>query len=132
SARGSLRLAGVQGRRVGTVLIAAGALLVAPASAVAVPSVTGEFPMPAGVDVGSNNEIAQGPDGNMWITVQGDAALVKVTPDGTVTKETSGGLAQEANGIVEGPNNTLWAAQSAGVVKITPGPPMVASQENYG
>jgi hypothetical protein len=52
-------------------LIAASALatcVAAAPSAQADPAVAGEFPLPAGITVGSNNELVAGPDGNLWIT----------------------------------------------------------------
>ena len=122
----------MRGIRIAIGTLATTALLGAPAGAGAAPSVTGEFALPAGTDVGSNNEITQGPDGNMWITVQGENAIVKVTPDGAATKFTPPGMAAPASGIVSGPDGNLWAAHSGGVIRIPPANPNAADQFSYG
>ena len=92
------------------------ALLVAVAPAVAAPAVAGEFPLPAGNLVGTDNEIVAGPDGNMWVTTDANN-VVRITPDGTMTPFP---LGADAYGITVGPDGNLWASQEIGVVKIDP------------
>ena len=63
----------MQGRRAGLSAIVAAACLLAPAGAGAVPTVVQpDIPLPAGTDVGSNNEITQGPDGNTMAKKEGN------------------------------------------------------------
>lgn len=90
--------------------------LVAAAPAAAVPTVAGEFPLPAGNTVGTDNEIVAGPDGNMWVTTQTNS-VVRITPAGATTAFP---LAAAAHGITVGPDGNLWASQDVGIVKIDP------------
>ena len=83
--------------------------------ALAVPAVNGEFDIPGGV--GTNNEITQGPDGNMWVTRQNQNGVARVTPDGTVTPFPT---TNTASGITVGPDNNLWVTTALGVAKIDP------------
>lgn len=92
------------------------ALLVAAAPAVAVPAVAGEFALPAGSTVGTDNEIVAGPDGNMWVTTEANN-VVRVTPSGGMTPFP---LAADAYGITVGPDGNLWASQEVGIAKIDP------------
>jgi streptogramin lyase len=95
---------------------AVAALLVAAAPAVAAPTVAGEFALPAGSTVGTDNEIVAGPDGNMWVTTEANN-VVRVTPAGTMTPFP---LGADAFGITVGPDGNLWASQEVGIVKIDP------------
>src|SRR4051794_2964366 len=82
----------------------------APGSALAAPTIDGEFPVsdtPKG--------IAAGPDGNIWVSVGGKIA--KVTPDGTVTEYDPADVGSP-NGIVTGPDGNLWVTQSGAVVRV--------------
>jgi streptogramin lyase len=108
------------------------AFAVAPASAVAVPTVVQpDIPLPGASEFGPDNEITQGPDGNMWATLSNENAVVQVTPGGTVTKFTPAGLAQPAFGIIAGPDGNLWASQDGGVARIDPATG-TTDQFNYG
>ncbi len=111
--------------------VAAAALLVVPAPAAGAPTVAGEFDLPAGFTVGANNEIVQGPDGNMWVTTE-QAAIVRIAPDGSAVAFEPPGMTSDASGITVGPDGNLWAAQSAGVIMIPPGNPLAADQTNVG
>jgi hypothetical protein len=123
----------VRGIRLATGTIVAAAALLAPASASAAPSVTNEFPLPAGATVGSNNEIVEGPDGNLWMTSDAmTPTLIKMTPDGTATAFTPGGMTQPASGITVGPDGNLWAAEATAVLKIDPANPNAAAQTSIG
>jgi streptogramin lyase len=89
-------------------------------SASAAPAVDGEFALPAGQTVGSNNEIVQGPDGNMWATTEQNA-VVRITPNGAVEGPFS--TTNSVAGITVGPDDNLWASSAVGVVKIPPANP---------
>ncbi|HEX6229717.1 MAG TPA: hypothetical protein VFZ41_09695 [Solirubrobacterales bacterium] len=95
------------------------ALVAAPAAAA--PFVNGEFTIPGGVD--SNNKIAAGPDGNVWMTVEGPSNTVaKITPSGEVTEfafEVSNPL-----GITTGPDNLLWITHNGGVTRFSAADPL--------
>ena len=89
------------------------------APALAAPAVDGEFGPIAG-GVGSNNEIAQGPDGNMWVTLQNTNGVARITPDGTITEFP---LANTSFGIAAGPDGNLWVSTTIGVIKVPPADP---------
>ncbi len=97
-----------------------GALLLLAAPALAVPTVDGEFALPAGVTIGSNNEIVEGPDGNMWVTTE-QSSVVRIKPNGTA--EGPFPTTNSVQGITVGPDNNIWAASAIGVVKIPPANP---------
>jgi streptogramin lyase len=104
-------------RAVGLGLLLA-ALLVAPAAAA--PFVSGEFTVSS---LGSNNKIAQGPDGNVWVTLS-DATkdVARITPAGEVT-EFDLGVVANAQGIVTGPDGNLWITRDTGVTRFAAGDP---------
>jgi len=112
--------------------VVAAAMLVAPATSLAAPSVTGEFDLPPATAVGSNNEITAGPDGNMWVTVDQENAIVRVTPDGTATRFDPPGMAHPGTGIIAGPDGNLWAAVGTGVLRIPPADPNTADETSLG
>jgi hypothetical protein len=103
--------------------LAATLLLAAPANAA--PAVDGEFTIPGGV--GSNNYIVEGPDGNMWVTLQNVNGVARITPDGTVTEFT---LANTSFGIAVGPDNNLWVSTTIGVIRVPPADPASATAFN--
>ncbi len=107
-------------------------MLVAPATSLAAPSVTGEFDLPPATAVGSNNEITAGPDGNMWVTVDSENAIVRVKPDGTAERFDPAGMAHPATGIIAGPDGNLWAAVGTGVLRIPPANPNAADETSLG
>ncbi len=98
------------------VALAAAAALAAPASAA--PAVAGEFAIPGGV--GSNNDIVEGPDGNMWVTLEATNGVARITPAGVVTEFP---LANTSFGIAVGPDGNLWVSTTIGVIKVPPGDP---------
>ncbi len=58
------------------------AFIAAPAGAA--PAVSGEFDVPG---LGSNNKLVQGPDGNIWVTLDGVGRdVARITPAGVVTE----------------------------------------------
>lgn len=100
-------------------VLAAGALGATPASAA--PFVNGIFPL--GSEVGTNNKIVAGPDGNVWLTVEdGIKDVAMVTPAGQVQEFELDGVAN-AQGIAPGPGNTLWVPWTNKVTVFLPGNP---------
>ena len=69
--------------------------LLTAAPAIAAPAITGEFSVPS---VGSNNKIVEGPDGNMWVTLEGGPPdVARITPAGAVNSYDIGAVT--ASGI---------------------------------
>src|SRR5690606_29254724 len=66
------------------------------------------FAIPSGV--GSNNDIVEGPDGNMWVTTETTSGVPRITPDGAVTEFT---LPSTSFGIESGPDGNLWRVLAA-------------------
>lgn len=79
----------------------------------------GEFALPAGESVGSDNEIVQGPDGNMWVTSENNS-VVRVRPDGSMTAFPIG---NPPYGITVGPDQNLWVSTTVGVTRVPPANP---------
>ena len=98
-------------------------------AASAAPAVNGEFALPAGQTVGSNNEIVQGPDGNMWVTTEQNA-VVRITPNGTVQGPFS--TTNSVTGITVGPDGNLWVSTAIGVRRIPPGDPTNSTPFDVG
>ena len=93
-------------------------LLVAPA--VAAPTVSGEFDVPG---LGSNNKLVQGPDGNIWLTLDGNNRdVAKITPAGAVEEFDLGAVTSK--GITADAQGRLWIARNGGVVSFLPGDPV--------
>lgn len=87
------------------------------------PVADGQF---AVTGVGTNNQIAPGPDGNMWVTLDAAGAdVAKISPDGTVT-EYDAATINSPTGITAGPDGKLWVTQNGGVASFTPGSPTTA------
>ena len=101
-----------------TVLAAFAVAVTFAAQASAAPAVDGEFPIAGGV--GADNDIVQGPDGNMWVTLQNVNGVARITPAGVVTEFP---LANTAFGIAVGPDDNLWVSTTIGVIKVPPGDP---------
>jgi streptogramin lyase len=97
--------------------LAAAAVMATPAWAV--PAVSGEFPVSS---VDSNNKLTQGPDGNMWVTLnEAGKDVARMTPAGEVTEYdleaiTASGIATDAEG-------NLWITRNGGVTKFSPANP---------
>ena len=102
-------------------IVSAGVILLAASPASAAPAFDEAFDIPDGV--GSNNEIVQGPDGNMWVTRESANGVARIEPDGTVTPFP---LANSAFGITVGPDDNLWVSTAIGVAKIPPEDPSQA------
>src|SRR4051794_32593685 len=92
--------------------------LLAPAALAATPAVTGEFALSE-----TPHHLALGPDGNVWVALEGAAKdVAKVTPDGTVTEYTVPDITSP-DGITTGPDGNLWVTQILGVVRFSPSDP---------
>ncbi len=96
------------------------ALAIAPASAVAVPTIS-EFPTTPGT---GPQAVTTGSDGNLWFVESGGDRIGRMTPAGVVTIFSSGlssspGIA----GITTGPDGNVWFTESDndGIGRITPG-----------
>ena len=87
-------------RRLAPVLVAV-LTLVAPSAAAA--AVT-EHPLPAG---SSPFGIAQAPGGSVWAVEDGDQAIARVAPDGTVTRFPAMGFTSLVDATVD-PTGSLW------------------------
>ena len=106
------------GRLLGTVLALA-ALLVAPSAALAAPKIDGEFTVS-----GTPVRLAQGPDGNIWVTLSGGGnKLAKVTPAGVVTEYNPVNITGAPVGITKGPDNLMWVTDTGHVAKFDPADP---------
>jgi streptogramin lyase len=112
-------------RRVALGCLAACMLLAVPAAAA--PKVDGEFAIPG--CLGSNNDIVEGPDGNMGVTREADNGIARITPDGVVTPFD---LDNTASGIAVGPDGNLWVSTAIGVVKVPPDNPAAATKFDVG
>lgn len=98
-------------------LAAALSLALVPAAAGA-PSVTGEFAVSE-----TPGQLALGPDGNVWVALQGVAKdVARITPGGTVTEFEVSGVGSPV-GITAGPDGNLWVTQAGGVVRFSPAAP---------
>lgn len=95
------------------------AALALAAPAVAAPAVSGEFPV-SGLD--ANNKIVQGPDGNVWLTVNSAAKdVASITPAGAVTEYDLG--ANAPSGIAADAEGRLWITREGGVTSFLPADP---------
>jgi streptogramin lyase len=113
---------GAAGRRrfAALALAALGALLITAPSALAVPQVNGTFQVSG---VGVDNQITQGPDGNIWVTIDNDGANNDVarinSQTGQVTKFNLDDVDSPA-GITRLGNN-LWVTATNEVGRFAPG-----------
>lgn len=71
------------------------------------PNAPGFFPRPPGPQ-----NIAKGPDGNMWIAATVYAELLKVAPDGSMTVYPVPNPGSRLQGLVVGSDGNLWFAES--------------------
>ena len=99
------------------VLVAAGA-----GTAGAAPVVNGIYDVPD-----SPKKLTQGPDGNVWVVVGGNA-LARFTPDGTRTDVPLTGVSG-AKGITTGPDGNLWVTATTKLVKVPPAAPGQVTQK---
>jgi virginiamycin B lyase len=110
---------------VAVVCILVGALATSSA-ATAAPFLNGTFPLNA--EVSTNNKIVDGPDGNVWLTIEdGTNDVAKVTPSGQVEEfDIEGILSPE--GIAPGPDGNLWITDVEKAARFNPGNPTGTDQ----
>lgn len=102
----------------GLTLVAAICLaLLATGRAHAAPVVDGTFDLS-----GDAQRIAQGPDGNMWMTLSADNEIARITPAGTVTEFNVDDI-DGAIGIGAGPDSKVWVTLSTKVGRFDPADP---------
>ena len=86
-----------------------------PSSALAAPAHDGTFTV-----TGAPKQIAQGPDGNMWVVLSGGGKeYAKVAPDGTVTEFDSPGNVNLED-VTSGPNNHVWFSTAGNLIEVDP------------
>ena len=104
--------------------LTAAAVLLPAAGAQAAPALDGEFPL-----TGVPRYAAQGPDGNMWVALDGATNdIAKVNPQtGAVTEYNPADISGPI-GITAGPDGNMWVTQSGGVAKFAPADPNGATK----
>jgi streptogramin lyase len=105
----------------GLTVVALGAVcgsLAAASSAFAQPQVDGVFPV---TGLGIDNQITQGPDGNIWVTVDDGTGndVARITPAGEVTKFDLDDVDFPAGITAQG--NELWVTAINEVARFSPG-----------
>jgi hypothetical protein len=99
------------------------ALLLFCSSALAAPVFDGHF------DVGQfsdNAKIIEGPDGNMWLTIEdGGDDVARITPEGQVTKFAVENVTQP-DGIAAGVEGRIWLSYNEEVASFDPANPVAA------
>ncbi len=106
-----------------TLATVVGLFMVFAGGAQAAPSVTGIFDLPE-----EANRIAQGPDGNLWVTLASAAPnLARVSPEGAVTPFTAGDIPFPV-GISAAPDGKLWVTGTNYVGQFSPADPTGATK----
>jgi streptogramin lyase len=107
-------------------LVATGAILLAPSLAGAAPAITGDFTL-----TGVTNYVAQGPDGNVWVTendplTNEDVAMIPANArDDSGIREFDLPGVSSPGGIVTGPDGrTLWVIDGSSVASFSPSDPV--------
>jgi streptogramin lyase len=95
-----------------------GAVLLAAPTALAAPQVDGTFPV---TGLGDSKQITQGPDGNIWVTVDDgeNNDVARITPAGEVTKFNLDDVDFPAGITAQGDN--LWVTAINEVASFSPG-----------
>ena len=103
-------------------LAALGCLLMGAGPAVAAPAVNGVFPLN---NLGINNKIVAGPDGNMWVTLSAITGkdVARIAPDGQIQEFDLEGVEHDAQGIAPGPDGNLWVPTINEVTRFAPKDP---------
>jgi streptogramin lyase len=97
------------------------AAVIVPAAASAAPAVDRAFNLP-----GTPRQLALGPDGNVWVTMDGlTDNIARVRPDGTVDSFTAAAISSPI-GIVAGPDGQLWVTETGAVAHFSPSDPSAA------
>jgi virginiamycin B lyase len=72
-----------------------------------------EYPIASAVDGGPQAlRIVRGPDGNMWLAATNDNSLVRVTPEGAMTRFVVPTPQAQPAGLVVGPDGAIWFTES--------------------
>jgi streptogramin lyase len=102
-------------------IVLAAALVWVPAAG-AVPTISGTVELKS--ELGTNNKIVQGPDGNIWVTVEGmENDVARITPLGAVEEFDLGTEVERPKGIVSA-EGKLWVPLKAnGVARFSPTKP---------
>lgn len=102
-------------------LLAAMVALLAPASALAAPSVSGEFPVSK---LGDENKLVQGPDRKIWVTLSSATNdLARLDPQtGEVQEFDFAAFVKEPLGIASA-NSEIWLAAKGLVIHFDPASP---------
>lgn len=91
------------------------------APALGAPAVNGSFKLET--EIGTNNKIVAGPDGNVWFTLASATKDVgKITPAGVVTEYELPGI-EEPIGIAPGPEGRLWVTATGKATSFLPSDP---------
>lgn len=107
-------------------VLAYGCVLALAAGASAAPHFDGQFKVGRFSD---NAKIVEGPDHNMWMTIEdGGNAVARITPDGVVTQFKVEGVAAPS-GIAPGPEGKLWLTFNGGVASFSPSAPATTGVE---
>jgi streptogramin lyase len=90
--------------------------------AAAAPAISGTFELKS--ELGTNNEIVQGPDGNIWVTLSDmEKDVAKITPTGAIEEFDLGPEIQAPSGIVSA-GGKLWVpTKTNGVASFLPSKP---------
>lgn len=101
------------------------ALLVSAGSALAAPHFDGSFKVSA---TGANNlKMVEGPDGNVWMTLEGSTKdVAKISPSGSVTEYEFGAAVEPPTGIAVGPEKAMWVTTTKGVATFATADPTKA------
>jgi virginiamycin B lyase len=95
--------------------------LLAASSAAAAPAIDGTFPLSS--ELGANNKIVAGPDGNVWVTVESATKdVARITPGGQVEEFDIEGI-ETAVGIAPGPDGNMWVTDVETAARFSPGDP---------
>jgi hypothetical protein len=98
--------------------------LVSVCSAVAAPAVNGVVTLKS--ELGPNNKLVAGPDGNIWVTLADETEdVAKIPPSAGPAEEFDlGKEVKNLTGIAVGPEGDLWIVQQEGVVRFSPANPV--------
>lgn len=103
-----------------TAVLALLSLAMLASEAIAAPTYDGHFKVGT---FNTNSKIVEGPDHNMWLTIEaGGKDVARITPDGQVQEFEIEGVTQPS-GIAVGPEGRIWVTQDEGVESFPPADP---------
>ena len=117
----------LRSRAVALLCATLGLAAIAASPAAAAPDVDGKFTVSG---VGTDNDIAKGPDGNMWVTLDQTNDVAKITPRGVVTEFNPANVTSPV-GITAGPDGNIWVTQAGGVARFSPNQPRRRGQVRH-